>query len=197
MNIVFFTVSGKGIMPYIKDLARLRMEIFRDYPYLYEGSLEYEEKYLNNYQDSDQAMIVIVKDGNGVVGASSALPLVNESDEIQQVFADAGISPDEVFYFGESLLMKQYRGRGFGHIFFDEREAFAKKLGTYNHTAFCAVQRPSNHPMRPANYKPLDAFWEKRGYIKRPDMITWFSWNDIGHDSETQKPMMFWLKKLV
>lgn len=196
MDIQLISVSGSGILPYIKDLARLRMEIFRDYPYLYEGSLEYEEKYLQNYQKSDSTMIVIVKDGDKVVGASSALPLVMESGEIQQVFSDAGIPPAEVFYFGESLLMKSYRGRGYGHIFFDEREAFARKQERYKYTAFFAVQRPDNHPLKPINYKPLDEFWIKRGYNKRPDLTTWFSWLDIGHKKETKKPMMFWLKKL-
>ncbi len=196
MDVQIFSVSGSGILPYIKDLAQLRMDIFRDYPYLYEGSLDYEERYLQNYQKSDRTMIVIVKDGDRVVGVSSALPLVMESEEIQQVFSDAGISPSEVFYFGESLLMKSYRGRGYGHVFFDEREAFAKKQGAYRFTAFFAVQRSDDHPMKPQNYKPLDGFWIKRGYIKRPDLTTWFSWRDIGHEEETKKPMMFWLKKL-
>lgn len=196
MSVQILTVSGSNILPYIKDLARLRMEIFRDYPYLYEGSLEYEEKYLLNYQKSDHTVIVLVKIDDRVVGASSALPLIMESEEIQQVFIDKGISPQSVFYFGESLLLKSYRGRGYGHIFFEEREKFAKKNGTYSYTAFFAVHRPDDHPMRPENYKPLDEFWIKRGYKKRSDMMTWFSWKDIGHEAESKKPMIFWLKKL-
>lgn len=197
MEVSFLTVSGKEILPYIKDLARLRMDIFRDFPYLYEGSLAYEENYLSNYPKSDHTVFVIVKDAEKVVGASSALPLVMESDEIQQVFSDNGIMPSEVFYFGESLLMKKYRGYGIGHAFFDKREAFARKFDNYRYTAFFAVQRPDDHPLRPPDYKPLDEFWKKRGYIKRNDMITQFVWKDIDQDKETDKPMVFWLKKLV
>ncbi len=197
MDISFLTLSGNNILPYIKDLARLRIEIFRDYPYLYEGSLAYEEKYLSNYQKSDHTVFVLVKDAEKVVGVSSALPLVMESAEIQQVFIDAGILPSEVFYFGESLLMKAYRGRGIGHMFFDEREAFAGKCKQYKYTSFFAVQRPHDHPLRPPGYKPLDEFWKKRGYTKRSDITTPYVWKDVDQEKETEKPMVFWLRKLI
>ncbi len=190
------TVKGEGIKPYIKDLARLRIHIFRDFPYLYEGNLHYEEKYLSTYLKSNESIIVLVKDGATVVGASSAMPMESETMEVQTPFIRAGIPPTEVFYFGESLLMKEYRGKGFGHAFFDEREARARSLERFRHTAFCAVVRPDDHPLKPADYIPLDAFWTKRGYTKRPDMITHFTWQDIDKERETAKPMVFWTKEL-
>ena len=39
-------------------------------------------------------------------------------------------------------------------------------LGGFTHCAFCAVVRPPDHPLRPAGYVPLDAFWTARGYAK-------------------------------
>ncbi len=196
MELITRSYSGKSIYPYIKDLAKLRMEIFRDFPYLYQGSQAYEENYLSIYLRSEEAIIVIVKDGERVVGASSGLPLSMETDEVLEPFHGTSIRPEEVFYFGESLLMKPYRGKGLGHVFFDERERHARALKRFHYTAFFAVQRPGNHPLRPNNYKPLDTFWRKRGYNQRPDMISYYSWQDIGQSTETKKPMMFWIKRL-
>lgn len=196
MELITKSYSGKSIYPYIKDLAKLRMEIFRDFPYLYQGSQAYEENYLSTYLRSEETIIVIVKDGDRVVGASSGLPLSMETEEVVEPFKGSDIQPEEVFYFGESLLMKPYRGKGLGHVFFDERERHARELKRFRYTAFFAVQRSEKHPLRPNNYKPLNAFWRKRGYEMRPDMISYYSWQDIDQPTETRKPMMFWIRRL-
>ncbi|HEX2878243.1 MAG TPA: hypothetical protein VHO25_01775, partial [Polyangiaceae bacterium] len=78
---------------------------------------------------------------------------------------------------------------------FDEREAAAQRLG-YRYATFCAVDRPSNHPLRPKDYLPHDAFWQKRGYQKRLDIVTELGWLDLGEFEETKKPMTFWIKEL-
>jgi len=58
------------------------------------------------------------------------------------------------------------------------------------------VERPTDHPRRPPDYVPLDAFWQKRGYRKHPDFTTTFSWKDLDETTETAKPMTFWIKPL-
>ncbi len=196
MTIQIKTVTGEAIQPYVMDLARLRMDIFRDYPYLYEGSLDYEERYLIPYLRSPDTVMVLALDGDRVVGAASGMPLEIETDEVKRPFLQAGIPVDEVFYFGESLLYKPYRGHGIGHRFFDEREKHARSCGAYRKTAFFAVQRPEDHPLRPEGYRPLDDFWKKRGYVPRPDLMTTFEWLDVGDTRETGKPMMFWMKDI-
>ena len=40
-------VSGIAVEPWLDELADLRIRIFRDYPYLYDGSVEYERDYLD------------------------------------------------------------------------------------------------------------------------------------------------------
>ncbi|HBF93820.1 MAG TPA: GNAT family N-acetyltransferase, partial [Marinobacter adhaerens] len=37
-------LSGDQIKPYLDDLARLRIEVFRHFPYLYDGDMDYERK---------------------------------------------------------------------------------------------------------------------------------------------------------
>ena len=39
-------LHGAAIAPYIDDLARLRLSVFREFPYLYDGTPEYEADHL-------------------------------------------------------------------------------------------------------------------------------------------------------
>ena len=59
-------------------------------------------------------------------------------------------------------------------MFFDRREAQARSLGRFTHSAFCAVVRPPDHPLRPKDYVPLDAFWGRRGYDRADGMTAHF-----------------------
>jgi GNAT superfamily N-acetyltransferase len=91
--------------------------------------------------------------------------------------------------------LNTYRGSGIGHRFFDLREKHARALGC-SKVAFCAVQRPVDHPLRPTDYRPLDIFWKKRGYRTVSNAIAYFSWKDIDVAHETPKPLQFWARDL-
>ncbi|WP_432746062.1 GNAT family N-acetyltransferase [Methylobacter sp. G7] len=186
--------SGAALEPFIPELARLRIEVFRDFPYLYDGNIDYEKKYLQTYIDCPESVIVIAFDGDTVVGASTAIPMKYETDELKKPFIEQGYDLGEVFYCSESVLNKAYRGLGIGVKFFEQREAHAEELGGFKHICFCCVERPVDHPRRPADYVPLDQFWNKRGYAKHPELNTIYSWKDLDDVDETPKPMTFWLK---
>lgn len=186
---------GSAVAPWIPELARLRMAVFREWPYLYEGNLEYEQDYLAKFLELPESTLVVVRDKERVVGASTALPLTQAEAEFQTPFTQAGLDPAEWYYFGESVLEPAYRGQGLGVAFFRHREARALALG-YRLVTFCAVERPANHPLKPADYAPLDAFWQRRGFSKRPDLVCHFSWQDLGQPQPSAKPMVFWVKEL-
>ena len=188
--------TGQGVREVLQDLARLRVAVFREFPYLYEGTPEYEANYLRTYVNTPDSLAVIVRDEGRAVGATTALPLAAETPELQAPFLDHGYDVNEVFYLAESVLLPEYRGRGLGVTFFHEREAHARRLGRFRLAAFCAVQRPDTHPRRPAEYQPLDAFWRKRGYEKHPELSTTLTWQDLDEHEATPKPMTFWLKTL-
>jgi GNAT superfamily N-acetyltransferase len=139
-------------------------------------------------------MLFAVFDGDELVGGTTCLPLVDETAEVQAPFIAAGYDLDTVFYFGESLLLPDYRNKGLGHRFFDEREAHVRSFGQYQTMAFCAVQRPADHPLRPSGYRPLNMFWQQRGYLLDPALQTTFRWPDLGESEETDKVMQFWTK---
>jgi hypothetical protein len=185
---------GREAEQWIPDLARLRIAVFRDYPYLYDGSTAYEEIYLKTYTESPDALIILALDGDKAVGASTGLPMAHETDEFKQPFLAAGYDPAHIFYCGESVLLPAYRGRGVYASFFGGREAHAHALGL-DLCTFCCVQRPENHPLRPEGYMPLDPVWRKYGYTPQPDLRTRLTWKDIDQPGETPHEMMFWTKK--
>ncbi len=189
-------VSGSRITPYLPELARLRITVFREFPYLYDGNQAYEEQYLATYVDVADSVMALVWDGDKVVGASSGLPLEVETAATIHPFVAHGYDPQRLFYYGESVLLREYRGHGLGKRFFEEREAHARSLGRFDLLTFCAVERPADHSRRPADYVPLDAFWNRRGFVKHPELRTAFSWRDLDASEASLKPMVFWLKPL-
>ena len=188
-------LTGAALDSALDAVARLRITVFADFPYLYDGDLAYERRYLESYRQSPRAVLVGAFDGDSLVGAATGTPLADHADDFAQAFAGSGLGLDKVFYCAESVLLPQSRGRGIGHRFFDLRENHARTLG-FSHSAFCAVIRPQDHPRRPADYRPLDDFWRKRGYAPLPGAIAHFSWKDVGEAGETRKPLQFWIRKL-
>lgn len=190
-------LTGERLAALLPELARLRITVFRDFPYLYQGSEDYERRYLQTYAAAEGSVIVGAFDGERLVGASTGLPLRHEPEALTRPFAEKGYDVERVFYFGESVLLREYRGHGIGVRFFAEREAHASELGRFRWTAFCAVVRPPDHPRRPPDYVPLDAFWRKRGYAPVPGMVGTISWQDLDEPAESPKPMQFWIKELT
>jgi len=196
MTVALKNYTGRDILPFAEDLARLRIKVFRSFPYLYDGDMTYEQTYIDTYARSADSLFVLAFDGDQVVGAATGIPMADETDEFKQPFLDQGYQPDRIFYFGESVLLPEYRGRGIGVGFFEHRECHAREQGGFTHCCFCAVERPSDHPLRPSGYQPLDEFWHKRGYTRVPALNTEYRWRDIGETAQTAKPMTFWLKSL-
>lgn len=187
--------QGEALWPHLEALGRLRIAVFREYPYLYEGSLEYEREYLRTYCKTNRSLVVLVFDGDKVVGATTCLPITDEGPEFQEAFLKAGYDLGEIFYFGESILLPPYRGRGIGKEFFKRRDKHAQQHGA-RITTFCAVDRPPDHPRRPDGYKPLDAMWTKQGYTKHPELQATFVWKEIDEVAESPKTLTFWMKEI-
>ncbi len=195
MSIAVRSLSGEDLRAALDDLARLRIAVFADFPYLYDGSAEYEREYLAEFTQAEGAVLVAAFDGARIVGAATASPLAAQDGYIREPFERVGIDAADVFYFGESVLLADYRGQGIGHAFFDRREAAARHWGA-GKAAFCAVVRPADHPARPADYTPLDAFWRGRGYAPVPGLTGEFSWQEHGEAQESPKPMQYWMRDL-
>jgi GNAT superfamily N-acetyltransferase len=189
-------LTGEALDAALDDVARLRIRVFRDWPYLYDGDLEYERGYLETYRTSDAAILVGAFDGTRLVGAATGTPMADHADDFAAAFDGTGLALNDIFYCAESVLLPEYRGRGVGHRFFDLREAHGRVLGA-KVSAFCGVVRPLDHPLRPDGYRPLDGFWRKRGYAPMDGAVAWFSWKDVGQTEATRKPLQVWTRALT
>ena len=195
MTLAIRALTGADLDRFLPDVARLRMQVFRDWPYLYEGSFEYEHRYLQSYRDSAGAILVGAFDGSSLVGVATGTPMEDHADDFARAFESTGYALGDIFYCAESVLLPEYRGKGIGHAFFDEREAHARRLGR-RYAAFCAVVRPDNHPLKPIGYRPLDLFWRKRGYEMLPGVFAEFQWTDINQKEQSRKKLQFWIHEL-
>lgn len=176
-------------------LADLRMQVFCEWPYLYDGSLAYERAYLAEFIKKDEAVTIVARAGGRPIGMATASPLQGQSGAVKEPLLRAGFDEGETFYFGESVLLPAYRGKGVGHAFFDAREQAARAAGARVCT-FCAVERPADHPLRPALHRDLAAFWRGRGYGLLGGVTMVLSWKDCDLPAETDHLMQFWSRIL-
>jgi GNAT superfamily N-acetyltransferase len=196
MKLKLLKLKGPDIFPNLEKIGQLRLSVFRDYPYLYDGTLKDEFDYLKSYAISATSLIVLAMDGERAIGATTCLKLGEADSGFQSAFQKAGLKTDSICYFGESVLLSSYRGRGIGKKFFQYREAHARDIGCAM-TAFSAVDRPNDHPLRPPEYRELHSFWQAQGYVKHPQLQATFSWKEVNQTEEKTKTLTFWIKELI
>lgn len=117
-----------------------------------------------------------------------------QPDSVRAPFVSAGVDVGTVHYFGQSVLLPQFRGQGIGHRFFDERESAASDAGAAC-ADFCSVVQGKNDARRPMHTRDLGDFWRKRGYSVTTPYDTRLSWKELGQKDESDHIMSFWLKK--
>ncbi|MEL6587811.1 MAG: GNAT family N-acetyltransferase, partial [Pseudomonadota bacterium] len=161
---------GADVAPHLGALAQLRIAVFRDWPYLYEGDLTFERSYLEAYRKPG-ALIVGAFDGDDMVGAATAARMEDHAEDFAAAFDGEDLT--NIYYLAESVLLPAYRGKGLGHRFFDLREAEARAEGR-SRAVFCSVSRPHDHPARPETARTHDAFWRGRGYAPLPGRVATF-----------------------
>lgn len=184
-------IRGSEIERHVDHLERFRIEIFREYPYLYDGSMEYERTYLGRYSRNPESYLLLLQDAHGIMGACTGIPLNGEDNEFQNAFV--GENKDEIYYIGEIMLRADSRGKKLGS------RLLSTALGLidserYKKVSLCTVDRGLHHPQRPGNYCSPDHLWTKFGFEKSMNLLAYFAWKDIGQDIETQKPMNIWLR---
>lgn len=190
-------LRGKEVEPWLEALGTLRIGVFREYPYLYDGTMEYERRYLGRYVECERSLVVLVTDAEGnAVGATTCMPLSDEEAEFQSPFQTRGDDVGNILYLGESVVLGEHRGMGLGKQFFHLREQHARQLGL-EVSAFCAVDRKADDPRRPDGYRSPEGLWNALGYQKQADLKATFSWKEIGESEDHPKTLTFWMKSLL
>lgn len=187
--------TGAAKSAHLAALTRLRMAVFRSWPYLFDGTMPSEADTPSVFAGSPSAGLVMAFDSDEPVGASTCIHLPEEDDHVTLPFREAGIDLGRVCYFGESVLLAAWRGQGIGVRFMELREAHARTLPGVDTAAFCAVQRPDGHPLRPAGLVPLDGFWRRRGYAPT-DLVCRMRWKQVDGPDKVENTLQFWTKSL-
>ena len=189
-------LTGSAVDDCLNDIASLRIEIFREFPYLYDGRCEEELNYLKLYSVTPDSFVIIVKEGEKVAGAATGMPLRHESTELVDPFSGTSYPVDEIFYVGELLFYPEHRNHGMGMQVVRMVEEQVRSYSTYRYLTCATVVRPDNHPLRPADYIPIDRFLAHTGFNLLTGITTSFTWLETDGVRRSH-PMKFWIKELL
>ena len=188
-------LTGFAVEGCLDDLASLRINIFREYPYLYDGLREDELKYLRLYMVTPDAFVISVNDSGNMVGAATGMPLRYEHDGLITPFKGTSYSVDELFYVGELLFDPEYRDCGLGIRLLEHLVAHVRSLGNYRYLTCATVVRPDYHVRCPESYIKINRFLARTGFILLPGVTTSFAWKETD-GTNCEHPMQFWIKEL-
>lgn len=189
-------LRGAEALPHLDAMARLRTEVFGEWPFLYRAEVDLERKYLRGYLESPRSFVVLALEDGQAVGMSTAIWLPDAEPAFREPFVVKGLDPATVCYYGESIVLRGRRGRGLGREFMRRRERFARAIPGVKWAGFTAIVRPTHHERRPADARVQDRFWIENGFLPIEGMTLPSMWKDLGETAETPKPMQFWLKYL-
>ncbi len=195
MSLTTKLLTGNEVDESLDALATLRIEIFREFPYLYDGKRESELRYLSVYAQTAEACVITVTDAGRVVGAATGIPLQYEQKELIDPFAATPYPVDSIYYVGELLFYPAYRNRGLGMKLLSMMEDKVRSLGSYRYLTCATAVRPDDHRHRPAHYLPIERFLNRTGFKAIAAVTTSFSWLETDGTSR-EHPMQFWIKEL-
>jgi len=181
--------KGSQIEPCLEMLGQFRIDIFREYPYLYDGDMAYEAAYLQRYAQSQDGVLCLLLDEQGIRGACTGLPLMDEDASFQAPFEKH--EQQHIFYIGEVMVRANARGQGLGPQLI---KAMLDQIDMQRFPIQClyTVDRGDAHPAKPAQYRAPDYLWQRFGFSLVPEKLAYFSWKDLGDRHATSKPMRVW-----
>lgn len=196
-SIEYKSLSGEEARDYLEELASMRISFFRAFPYLYDGTIEYEKQYLEKYFKSENSHIVIAFENSQIIGFCSSIPLLKEEPAIQNPLISKNEPLEDYLYIGEIILSEKYRGQGIARKLFEIQELYAKKNG-FSKAMLITVNREVNDNNKPLNYKDLDSVWKTFGYQKLKNDFVEMCWPRVDKKGENLcNKLSIWIKNLV
>lgn len=190
-------IAQKDLAPLLSRITDIRMAVFSSWPYLYDGNLDDEHKYLQHFTHDPESLVVGAFDSEALVGISTASRWETHPENLLSYLPGdwRAVPVTDILYLAESVLYEAYRGFGAGRAFFREREAFAREIGR-RYVAFAAVVRDPNDPRRPIGYRDLVPWWRRLGYAPIPNALCEMEWKDHGRDKAHTHHLQVWMKEL-
>lgn len=195
------TYRGQEINSHIKEITDVALVVYRDYPYLYEGTVEEYLPILALNGKSSCGLGCLVYDNDKVIGAALGMP----ADEIRSHYLEPllKVSSREKlkasFYFAEMLLLKEYRNSDLGQQIYNAMEKLVKAEGIFNRIYFCNIVEADQHPLKPKDYLPFDEFWqmEKLGFEKCESLTFNAYWQNINETEDSPHQQVYWTKSIA
>ncbi len=198
------TLTKEDFSSYFPELARMRLEYFSTFPYLYIGSLEYEHLYLSGYLNHDEGRIIVALEENQVMGMATGFPLhqnMNNPTDITKWFrTSTKINKDKAssyFYLGEVIIKSSMRQNGTAYHLTKFIENDFLNRG-YKKSSLITVERPKDHPLAPSRYFPMEYTLKKMKYkdMGIKEAVTYDTRQIDGSVKPDSNMMIFWEKTL-
>ena len=178
-NIRIEIITSLKIASYIDKVSEMRLRIFKEYPYLYYGTMAAEKNYMMLYTTDAKATLALAYDDNKIIGISTGIPLLSNADIINDcpnLLMESGEVPADYYYYGEILLEREYRGYGISSRLYAAQDLLVKKWG-FNKCCILTVMRDMQHPLKPENYQCTENIWKHLSFKQFEHPITtMFTW---------------------
>jgi len=186
----------KELMPFV---ITQRVLAFSLYPYLYVGDFVQETKDFKAFADAQDSALAIAYHGETPVGLLTGCSLSyyapGLSDDLS-VFTKAGVNLKKCYYFPEIIVVPEHRGNKLSCKLLDALENHAKSMGYEKGSLI--TESHDTHPLKPDNYKSLDALWSFHKYRKTPVKIRidWRTYQPDGSVQNQKHKLNYWTKDL-
>lgn len=182
------------ILPFTQQMC---LTYYREYPYLYEGTLEEQQACHSWFSKLKHSAVAIAYYDNKPVGFLSGASFVDFAEHYTgslTVFKNAGLDPAQYYYFADVIIEKEHRGHSLCKKLFAALEQYASNLGYAKNCL--VVESHATHPCKPADYRELGDLWIRLGYTESPATIS-FKWNTIQSDGTQERQehiLRYWIK---
>lgn len=195
-SITLEVLKGSEVIPHLKRLIEIRSWFYRDYPYLYDESIEDEENYLSWYGNSENTLLVVAKRNDEIVGAIIGHPLPESLKENKEAFQCTVVSREDLFYLGDNMVIRELKIGNLREQMYWKFENAVQYLKKYKGIVVCEVERDKNDPKKITNDYSDEFTWSSLGFVREPNQIANFSWKEIGDAESSNHQMIFWRKSL-
>jgi hypothetical protein len=195
MNLEIKSLDGESAREFFNEIAQIRIDLFREFPYLYDGSIEYEREYLETYFKSKNSKIILGLDKGKIVAFSSSISLNEEIEEIKAPFLNRNLDISQYHYIGEVMIKNEYRNLSLPLEFERIHKEFATQKG-HSKLVFMTVRRELNDISRPYKYKDPEKLWRYIGYKILDNMNIEMSWKRIDTGKDENNVLDIWQKNL-
>ncbi len=201
LNYDFKISQGDHLEQLIPEIAKARLELFKEFPYLYEGTYENESKYLKDFACNPKSIILTAHEGDKLIAFVTATAVESGfelTEAIKDLMQGQGIDTGKYFYISEMMVYPEFRSFELQNKLKKDIENYALK-NNYSKTCFLSVFRENDHPLRPERYKEVSRLWKFNKYHKT-EISTEFEWNTVQKDSESKlmnNRLDLWEKELT